>query len=77
MYEWVPVVFVTFKAVIFVLCMFFAIKWHFDQGRKKGIPTRTLVRTCVLVGGGFVVAVIGILWLAFTMASRMGMDLSF
>lgn len=33
--EWVPIVFVTFKAVVLGIGMFFAIKWHYDQDRKK------------------------------------------
>lgn len=33
--DWVPVVFLTFKVLVFGTCMFFAIKWHYDQGKKK------------------------------------------
>lgn len=33
--DWVPVVFITFKVLVFGTCMFFAIKWHYDQGKKK------------------------------------------
>lgn len=33
--DWVPIVFMTFKVVVFAVCMFFAIKWHYDQGKKK------------------------------------------
>ena len=33
--DWVPVVFVTFKLVVFGAGMFFAIKWHHDQGKKE------------------------------------------
>lgn len=33
--EWIPVVFITFKVIVFGTCMFFAIKWHHDQGKKK------------------------------------------
>ena len=33
--EWVPIVFITFKVLVFSTCMFFAIKWHYDQGKKK------------------------------------------
>lgn len=32
--DWVPIVFVTFKVAVFGTGMFFAIKWHYDQGRK-------------------------------------------
>lgn len=33
--DWVPVVFITFKVLVFGTCMFFAIKWHYDQDKKK------------------------------------------
>lgn len=31
---WIPVVLGTFKAVVFCGGMFYAIKWHHDQGKK-------------------------------------------
>ncbi|WP_343612576.1 hypothetical protein [Novosphingobium sp.] len=33
--EWVPVVFITFKALVLFTGMFFSIKWHYDQDKKK------------------------------------------
>lgn len=33
--EWVPVVLVTFKVIVLGTGMFFSIKWHYDQDRKK------------------------------------------
>lgn len=33
--DWVPIVFIVFKLLVFGTCMFFAIKWHYDQGKKK------------------------------------------
>ena len=32
--DWVPIVFITFKVLVFGTCMFYAIKWHYDQGKK-------------------------------------------
>ena len=32
--DWVPIVFITFKVLVFGTCMFYAIKWHHDQGKK-------------------------------------------
>ena len=32
--EWVPIVFIVFKVAVFGTGMFFAIKWHYDQGKK-------------------------------------------
>jgi hypothetical protein len=33
--DWVPIVFVTFKLVVFGSCMFFAIKSHHDRAQQK------------------------------------------
>ena len=30
--DWVPIVFITFKVLALGTGMFFAIKWHYDQG---------------------------------------------
>ncbi|PTT23314.1 hypothetical protein DBR12_01835 [Acidovorax sp. HMWF029] len=32
--DWVPIVFIMFKVAVFGTGMFFAIKWHYDQGKK-------------------------------------------
>jgi hypothetical protein len=32
--DWFIVVFVTFKVLVLGTGMFFAIKWHYDQGKK-------------------------------------------
>ena len=76
MLDWVPVVFITFKATIFAACMFFAIKWHYDQGKKKGADTRTLILTSGKVVGAFVVGVVVVLLLTLAQARHLGMDLS-
>lgn len=33
--DWIPVVLVTFKAVVFGTGMFFAIKWHYDREKEE------------------------------------------
>jgi len=33
--EWVPIVFIIFKSIVLFTGMFFAIKWHYDQDKKK------------------------------------------
>ncbi|HTH10508.1 MAG TPA: hypothetical protein VMA55_13145 [Acidovorax sp.] len=48
--DWVPIVFVTLKVAVFGTGMFFAIKWHYDQGKKgkeetskrRSLPGRAL-----------------------------------
>jgi hypothetical protein len=75
MIDWVPVVFVTFKVLIFGTCMFFAIKWHYDQG-KKALDKRALLRTGGKVAAVFMLALLGVLLFTFGIARMLGMDLS-
>ncbi len=75
MIDWVPVVFVTFKVLIFGTCMFFAIKWHYDQG-KKGVDKRALLRTTGKVAAIFVLALLAVLLFTFGIARMFGMDLN-
>jgi hypothetical protein len=75
MFDWVPVVFVTFKALIFGTCMFFAIKWHYDQG-KKGADKRALLRTSGKEAAAFMLTLVGVLFFTFTLARSLGLDLS-
>lgn len=37
---WVPILLGTFKIAVFGTGMFFAIKWHHDQGKKKNAEAR-------------------------------------
>ena len=76
MIDWVPVVFVTFKVGIFVTCMFFAIKWHYDQGKKKGASRRVLLLTGGKVAALFMLALLGVMLFTFTLAKTLGLDLS-
>jgi hypothetical protein len=45
--EWIPVVLVTFKLLVFCTGMFFAIKWHYDQGRKKNKQSGSVSQAAV------------------------------
>ncbi|AGB74723.1 hypothetical protein RTCIAT899_PC04630 (plasmid) [Rhizobium tropici CIAT 899] len=35
MWDWFPLVFILFKVLVLGTGMFFAIKWHHDQGKQK------------------------------------------
>jgi hypothetical protein len=41
--DWVPILFVTFKVIVLCTGMFYAIKWHYDQGKKGRINERRAV----------------------------------
>lgn len=73
--DWVPIVFVTFKVVALGTAMFFAIKWHHDQGKKAN--TRALIRTGGKMAAIFVLAVLGIGLVAFALSTMLGLDLGF
>ena len=81
MLDWVPILFITFKVLVFGTGMFFAIKWHYVQGQKG----RPIERRAVLRAAGkvavfvviFVLLLIGLLFATFAFAKRLGLDLEF
>lgn len=76
MIDWIPVVFGTFKALALGICMFLAIKWHYDQG-KKGTDKRSVLRAGGKVAAVFVLSLLGLGLFAFALARMLGLDLSF
>jgi heme/copper-type cytochrome/quinol oxidase subunit 2 len=75
MIDWIPIVLVTFKVLVLAIGMFFAIKWHYDQGNKK-MDTRALLRVSVKVTAVFVLLVLVLLLVTFVFARMLGLDLS-
>ncbi|RYF01086.1 MAG: hypothetical protein EOO32_05200 [Comamonadaceae bacterium] len=72
--DWVPIVFVLFKVLVFGTGMFFAIKWHYDQG-EKGKDTRALLRAGGKVAAVSMLLLLVLLMFTFGLASMLGMDL--
>jgi hypothetical protein len=76
--DWIPVVFVTFKVLALCTGMFFAIRWHYEQGKKGKVQERRAVlRAGGKVAAIFVLSLMGVLFLTFVLASRIGLDLNF
>ena len=76
MMDWIPIVLVTFKALVLGTGMFFAIKWHYDQEKTKK------EKRAVLLAGGklaavFGLALLGLLLVTFALSSKLGLDLTF
>jgi len=79
--DWVPIVFITFKVLVFGTCMFLAIKWHYDQGREG----RPIERRAVLRAAGkvslfaiiFVLLAAALLLATFAFSKKLGLDLTF
>jgi len=78
MMDWVPIVFVVFKVLVLGIGMFFAIKWHYDQGRKKkAAERRAVLRAGGKVAAVFVLALLGLGLVTFVLGSVLGLDLTF
>jgi sterol desaturase/sphingolipid hydroxylase (fatty acid hydroxylase superfamily) len=78
--DWVPIVFIIFKALVFGTGMFLAIKWHYDQ-KKKGKPTEKrevwrVVGKVALVIVIFGILLAGLLFFTFALGRKLGLDLS-
>ena len=78
--DWVPVVFVTFKVLVLATGMYFAIRWHYDQGKKE--KDKEKEKRAVLRAGGkvaviFVLSLLALGLLTFVLARTLGLDLTF
>jgi hypothetical protein len=76
--EWIPIVLGTFKAVVLCTGMFFAIKWHYDQGQKEEAKERQAVlRTGGKVVTAFLLSLLVLGFVTFVFSQTLGLDLSF
>jgi hypothetical protein len=73
MWDWVPVVFVTFKVFALGTAMFFAIKWHFDRAEVG--DRRAVLRMGGTMAAVFTLALVGVGLVAFVLSSKLGLDL--
>jgi hypothetical protein len=76
MMDWIPIVLVAFKVLVLGTGMFFAIKWHYDQG-KKGKEKRGALRAGGKVAAVFVLSLLGLVLVTFVFARMLGLDLTF
>ncbi|QJD92729.1 hypothetical protein HH213_23155 [Duganella dendranthematis] len=76
--DWIPIVFVIFKLGVLGTGMFYAIKWHYDQGKKGKIEERRAVlRAAGKIAAFFVLALLGLGLVTFIVVKTLGMDLTF
>jgi len=75
--DWVPIVFIAFKVLVFGTGMFFAIKWHYEQGKKGKEKQSAVLRTSGKVAAVFVLSLLGLSLLAFGLGRMLDLDLSF
>ncbi|NGZ83699.1 hypothetical protein [Duganella aceris] len=76
--DWIPIVFVTFKFLVLGTGMFYAIKWHYDQGKKgKENERRAVLRAGGKVAAVFVLSLLGLGLVTFILIKMLGLDLTF
>lgn len=72
--DWVPVVFITFKVLVFGTGMFLAVKWHYDQGKKgRHAERRAMLRTIGKVVAVFVPTLLILLFVTFAVSRKLGL----
>lgn len=75
--DWVPIVFATFKLLVLGIGMFYAIKWHYDQGKKrKQMATGALLRASGKVAALFLLSLLGVGLIAMALVRATGLDLN-
>jgi hypothetical protein len=75
--DWFPIVAGTFKVLALGTGMFFAIKWHYDQGKKeKKMEKRAVLRAAGKVAAVFVLLLLGLVFVTFALGRKLGLDLT-
>mgnify|MGYP003514094200 FL=1 len=76
--DWFPIVAGTFKVLALGTGMFFAVKWHYDQGKKGKVKDkRAVLRSAGKVAAVFVLALLGLVFVTFFLARKLCLDLTF
>jgi mannose/fructose/N-acetylgalactosamine-specific phosphotransferase system component IID len=72
--DWVPILFISFKVLVFGTGMFLAIKWHYEQGKKgRQVERRAVLRKVGAVAIVFVLLLVGLLVATFSVARKLGL----
>jgi hypothetical protein len=74
--DWVPIVLVTFKVLVFGTGMFFAVKWHYDKETKdKKKDKREVLRAVGKAAAIFVLGLFGVALITFALIRMVGLNL--
>jgi hypothetical protein len=72
--EWIPVILITFKVLVLSIGMFFAVKWHYDQGEKK-MDKRAMLMAASKVAALFVLALLSLALLSYFVVRKLGLEM--
>ena len=76
--DWIPIVLVTFKALVLGIGMFYAIKWHYDKGKKgEATDMRSVLRASGKVVGIFVLLLLVLGIVTYVVVSQVGLEMSY
>jgi len=76
--DWIPIVLVAFKVLVLGTGMFFAVKWHYDQGQKeKEMDKRAVLHAGGKVAAVFALSLLGLGLFTFALCRMLGLDLTF
>ena len=74
--DWFPIVAGTFKVLALGTGMFFAIKWHYDQGKKeKEMDRRAVLRAAGMAAAVFVLSLLGLGLFTRVLIRKFGLDM--
>jgi len=74
MMDWFPVVFLTFKVLVIGTGMYFAVKWHYEQGKmEKGAAIRAGGKVAVV----FLLSLLGLGLVTFLLVRMLGLELTY
>ncbi|GAB3416057.1 hypothetical protein NX774_10240 [Massilia agilis] len=73
--DWIPVALLTFKILVLATGMFFAIKWHYDQG-KKVEEKRAVLLASGKVAAVFLLSLLAMGLITFFLIRTFASDLS-
>lgn len=77
--ESIPIVLATFKFLVLGTGMYFAIKWHYDQGKKeksKEREKRAVLRAAGKVAAIFLLSLLVLGLITYFVTSKLSLDLS-
>jgi hypothetical protein len=76
--DWIPILFFAFKFLVLGTGMFFAIKWHYDQGKKATRnEKRAVLRAGSQVAAIFVLSLLGLGLVTFFVLRTLRLDMGF
>lgn len=77
---WVPIFLATFKVIVLGIGMFYAIKWHYDQGKKEDkvmYEPRAVLRAGGKAAVVFMVVLLALGLVTFGFSKMLGLDLNY